>query len=535
MAYTAPSVSGKSWLLPSSANGPDEELADSNNVVDASHPATRQPSLGRVSIVIFWSLGCEASLLQLRSVQKLVTAAEANQRSAITSANPQIDDVSVDLGNTVEVLAVHTPRFPYEDNESLVRSTVEVEQIAVPVIHDPEYRTWNRYNPGGWPATVLIGKDQKIVGLQVGTNGDELLTSGLETALQAPTPKAKHHRSAPKKSSSRTSEPKDNASRTSEPRSVRSQSPAAVSTGVETPESFSNPTAIAAHLSGLIAIADTGNHRVLVGSLNSDLDTFVPRLALTDIDRPGGLAIRNESELYVIERTTANILGVDLTTGATVTIARDFVAPTALCVDKDGSVVVADAGSEQLFRTVVARAGEVLVGPIAGTGSTGFDDGPASQASLAQPVAVARSAKGIIFCDAASSNIRLLSDDGTVHSVTQNDFFRWGLVDGPIHQARLQRPSGLAVLGDGSVVVTDTGNNRLRVLRNQKLETLGLTDLNHPTGLATVGSSLVAVADSGNNRVLLASPNARQAWELKLAPALKTVSRSIVRTEASVS
>ena len=41
-------------------------------------------------------------------------------------------------------IAVHTPRFPYEEHLAEVRSAVAQHQITVPVLHDPEYLTWNR-------------------------------------------------------------------------------------------------------------------------------------------------------------------------------------------------------------------------------------------------------------------------------------------------------------------------------------------------------------------------------------------------------
>ena len=126
------------------------------------------------------------------------------------------------------------------------------------------------------------------------------------------------------------------------------------------------------------------------------------------------------------------------------------------------------------------------------------------------------------FCDAASSNVRLLTDDGSVLPVTGNDFYDWGLVDGPAHRARLQRPGGLAARADGSLVIADTGNDRIRVLADRRLTTLGLGGLEQPTGLAVLDSGHLLIADTGHHRLVVADPSGRNAWPLAVYPAIMT-------------
>lgn len=504
MAFNAPPVSGNRWLTAG------ESVAE--------RAAIKWDSLeGQVVLVVFWSFGCEASLLQLRQVQNLV--ADVNSRATKSGPSAESDVVAI---------AVHSPRFPFEDDEERLQAAVAMQRLTLPVVHDPEHITWNRYNPGGWPATVVVGRDQKTIGLQCGTNGSESLRAAVELATTAPRPKPKMTLRRPTiqlaeqscRIREQESEDKSDTKAASRRTSLGKQSGRS---SARSGDHLLYPSAVAALPSGLMAIADTGNNRVLIGGLDSERRTLKPQLEVTQIDAPIGVVLRNESELYVIERGSASVIGIDLATGATTTVARDFVSPTALCLDKDGSVVVADAGAEQLLRIVVARPGEILVGTIAGSGATGFDDGVADRAKLAQPVAVARASNGIVFCDAASSNVRLLTNNGTVQSATSNDFFEWGLVDGPVHRAKLQRPSGLATLDDGSIVVADTGNNRLRILQNQRLTTLGLVGLDHPLGLATVSDNLVALADSGNDRILLVSPSTQQAWPVNIAASTETV------------
>jgi hypothetical protein len=153
---------------------------------------------------------------------------------------------------------------------------------------------------------------------------------------------------------------------------------------------------------------------------------------------------------------------------------------------------------------------------IAGSGLTGCRDGEGAEAELAQPTGLARTEVGLVYCDAASSNIRLLTDAGRVTTITGNGFFEFGLVDGPAHKAMLQRPSDLAVLDDGSIIVVDTGNNRLRRLANRRIRTLGLAGLNRPASVCGLPGGRLLIADTGNNRLVVVDTDLQTAWPLAL-------------------
>ena len=131
---------------------------------------------------------------------------------------------------------------------------------------------------------------------------------------------------------------------------------------------------------------------------------------------------------------------------------------------------------------------------------------------MARPHAV------LVFFEAVSSYVLLLTDDGAVSTVTGNGFFDWGLVDGPAHEARLQRPGGVTMHHDGSVIIADTGNNRVRRLANRRLQTLGLSGLERPSGLASLDSGHLIIADTGHNRLVVIDPDLRSAWTLAIAP-----------------
>lgn len=88
-----------------------------------------------------------------------------------------------------------------------------------------------------------------------------------------------------------------------------------------------------------------------------------------------------------------------------------------------------------------------------------------------------------------------------------------GYADGALWEARFDRPAGLAIGPDGAVYVADSGNDRIRCLRDGKVTTLagsgpGMADgpageakFLSPCGVAVAADGTVYVADTGNNRI----------------------------------
>jgi sugar lactone lactonase YvrE len=112
-----------------------------------------------------------------------------------------------------------------------------------------------------------------------------------------------------------------------------------------------------------------------------------------------------------------------------------------------------------------AAAGVITT--VAGTGARGAagDGGPALQAQLAEPQAVAVGPDGSLFiADRLNHRVRRVAPDGTITTVAgggqpAGDQLGDG---GPAVQARLAEPKGLAVGPDGTLYIADTGNGRIR-------------------------------------------------------------------------
>lgn len=95
---------------------------------------------------------------------------------------------------------------------------------------------------------------------------------------------------------------------------------------------------------------------------------------------------------------------------------------------------------------------------------------------------------------------------GTLVLVAGSGAQGFGGDGGAASAALLDAPEGLAVGGDGTVYIADTGNDRVRAVSGGVIRTLAGTglgsDLRRPTGLAVDGQGALLVCDTGNARVL---------------------------------
>lgn len=167
--------------------------------------------------------------------------------------------------------------------------------------------------------------------------------------------------------------------------------------------------------------------------------------------------------------------------------------------------------------TVIGWRGQLRPG--AGDGVEGWRDGPAAQASFADPYGLATDARGRLYiADGGTSNrIRVLTAEGQVLTVAGSGAEGWR--DGPAAEAAFHTPSGLALDAAGNLYVADTGNHRIRKITPEgQVSTLagdgqpghrdGPADqarFNGPLGLAVDGQGRVWVADSYNDRIRLIS------------------------------
>jgi DNA-binding beta-propeller fold protein YncE len=184
-------------------------------------------------------------------------------------------------------------------------------------------------------------------------------------------------------------------------------------------------------------------------------------------------------------------------------------------VDGDGNVIVADTGNHRIRK--ITPQGHVST--LAGTGIIGHRDGEGNVAQFFHPVRVAVDGDGnVIVADMGNHRIRKITPQGRVSTLAGSGENAYR--DGKGTNAQFNYPLGIAVDGDGNVIVADTGNHRTRKITPKghvsSLAGTGMighrngegtvAQLNYPFGVAVDGDGNVVVADRNNHRIRKITP-----------------------------
>jgi hypothetical protein len=136
-----------------------------------------------------------------------------------------------------------------------------------------------------------------------------------------------------------------------------------------------------------------------------------------------------------------------------------FSAPTGVAIDGQGNLIVADR-----FNHVVRKlTPQGVVSTLAGTGVPGYVDGPGASAQFSAPYAVAIDLSGnIVVTDSGNFRVRLISPSGVVTTLAGSGV--QGHLDGPGVLAQFDFLRGVAVdPSSGEVLVTEQGEYVRRI------------------------------------------------------------------------
>jgi sugar lactone lactonase YvrE len=227
---------------------------------------------------------------------------------------------------------------------------------------------------------------------------------------------------------------------------------------------------------------------------------------------PFGIAVATDGTIYVSDGETGRIyqLAPD---GAAKVVAENLNTPSAIAVAPDGTLVVADTGSHTIKR-LETKDGRVHV--IAGIENrAGFADGNRADALFNGPVGIAVGKDGTIYvADTYNDRIRAIDAEGRVRTVAGGG--EPGFADAANGApARFDTPCGIAVDRDGTLVVADTGNHRLRRVQPDgavfTIAGTGTQDsfdasllsasFNEPTSVAIDDEGTIYVAEAGGSGV----------------------------------
>ena len=317
---------------------------------------------------------------------------------------------------------------------------------------------------------------------------------------------------------------------------------------------------------GNVFIADPGAHRVRWVDAESGIITTVAGTGEPGFDgdegpavqarlnRPIGVAVDGDGNLFIADRGNRRVRRVDGTSGIVTTFAGTGEAgfsgdggPAAeaqlyevvgLALDSGNNLLIVDGGTvvedpffgsrivgNHRIRRVDSNTG--IISTIAGTGVADFtgDNGPAISAALSFPSRVAVDASGrILISDSGNHRVRMIDPENGIIStfagVGGDPFTGEGRFSGDgglATLAGLNSPVGLALDDEGNVFIADQGNNRVRwVDRNGVIFSVAGTGrgefrgdggfsfqagLDLPSGVVLIPGGDLLVADSGNGRI----------------------------------
>jgi sugar lactone lactonase YvrE len=282
-------------------------------------------------------------------------------------------------------------------------------------------------------------------------------------------------------------------------------------------------------------VNSTGVLSVVAGNGTSGFSGDGGPATSASLNHPYGVAVDAAGNLLIADTFNNRIRRVDGTTGIITTVAGNgtygfsgdggaatsasLSSPVGVAVDAAGNLLVADIGNNRI-RRVDGTTG--IITTVAGNGTSGFsgDGGPATSASLRAPDGVAVDAAGNLLI-ADTSNQRIRRVDGTtgiITTVAGNGTYGFSGDGGAATSASLNSPVGVAVDAAGSLLIVDTGNQRIRRVDgttgiittvagngNQGFSGDGgpatSASLNSPVGVAVDAAGNLLVADTFNDRI----------------------------------
>lgn len=257
------------------------------------------------------------------------------------------------------------------------------------------------------------------------------------------------------------------------------------------------PTAVAVDGEGHVYIADTMNHRVrrvdaVSGIITTIAGTGQARFSgdggpavSAALNEPTALVVDASGRLYIADQSNNRVRVVDLTTGVIETVAGNGVAvyngdgipaveaglagPSGLAVGPGGELYVADTFNGRI-RMVDRKTGAIstLVGD--GGEYRYQDQGDRPSASLARPYGIAIDREGHMFITDSDSHLvrRWDRDQKLITRVVGIGTAGFGGDGGPAEEAGLSYPFGIAIDRDGTILVADTFNHRIRLIASEQ-------------------------------------------------------------------
>jgi len=197
-----------------------------------------------------------------------------------------------------------------------------------------------------------------------------------------------------------------------------------------------------------------------------------------------------------------------------------FNKPRAVVVDGQDTIYVADTGNN-----VIRKIANGKVTTYAGTGKAGFRNGSAREAQFNAPSGLALDKAGNLYvADTLNNVIRKISPQGFVTTYAGKTTGEAGYRDGSLSEAVFNEPAALAMDSQENLYIADSGNQLIRRIANGRVETVAgsqgvlisgtnyvqgnfrdgsrtVAAFNFPKGITVLENGTLVIADTWNSRI----------------------------------
>ncbi|MES9850658.1 MAG: thioredoxin-like domain-containing protein [Candidatus Thiodiazotropha sp. L084R] len=454
--------------------------------LNVSRPLLFDDLLGKVVILDFWTYGC------INCVHVLADLKQLEKK----------------YGDQLLVIGVHTPKFDNEKNLETLRNIVVRYGIDHPVVNDIDSTLARVYGMRAWPTRVVINPAGEVLGKVTGEGKYDLFDQTINKLLT-------DHKAI--------------------------LNPSALPLQLERQRFDASLLAAPGKIAtsnNMVVISDTLHNRIILTDHQGVIRKIIGgktegykdgHCSMARFNMPQGVAI-TENGIYIADTGNHLIRYIDIDECHVKTIAGNgtldrkkegkfdalsvgLASPWALATQGD-RLYIAMAGSHQIWLYNIMTE---KIGPYAGSGREGIDDGPLKNSTFSQPSGLSISGDWLYIADAEDSAIRRIQiDDKQVETVVGTGLFDFGDRDGKLHQAKLQHVLGIAAHSENILLIADTYNHKVKSidLNQGTIKTVvgdgqpgnsrytdTLFQLNEPGGLAILGEKLL-VADTNNHRII---------------------------------
>ena len=271
---------------------------------------------------------------------------------------------------------------------------------------------------------------------------------------------------------------------------------------------FSNPVNVARAPDGTVYVADFDNGMIRSIDSVGNVATVIKQAGFV---RPFGMAFAADGTLFVQtdndptgaqSATAGTIWRIDLAGHLATVVKTGLGRPRGLAVLPDGRLAMADY-EHHVIQTMVPSTG--VVATLAGTwDAKSFADAPGAAARFSSPYGVAVRADGqLVVTDFGNQRIRLVDPTtGTTTTLAGNG--NAGFADGAAASAQFNQPQAIAIDAAGDIYVTDTNNYRVRRIRGTTVDTVagdgtpGYQDANDRMAAELYGLEGISVSPDGS-------------------------------------